>query len=293
MSKIFFKEKTYSRYRDYRKEYVKEQDKINVSGILQKDDSSIKDVRKKISEYLDSYPIDLFSGTEFNKESFINYVLENINETPKTPDDIARVMFVSKFRKLTGRQGTDEKSQIEYITKLCADIFTKPSINVSKLSVAGKNAKYIKDGLIVDNNVKKKNPNIRSLDIGMTYSFKNKHLNFYGMLKYTAGNGGGQNQTYQEVEDSCKEFKNLKEANTILLTILDGDYYNQDRFKFLIENYKTKTHKILKSDKIIQVLIPIIKNWLDLNFGKNNKDVIKEKERLDSIRISDRIRLNK
>ena len=122
------------------------------------------------------------------------------------------------FAKDPTKQGIHEKTAKEYLRQLPIDDF-------KKLPTSGNGAYFItSDGVICKG---MENPPTKSLD----FFWKFAGFEWYITHKYTKASGGSQDNQFNDVKNTINLWqKGGARKNQILVAIVDGDYYTDNKF---------------------------------------------------------------
>ena len=158
-------------------------------------------------------------------------------------------MFAAHFAKEPRRTSIHEKIASKWLTKHLSNF------SFRKLSPSGSNALYIsREGQIMPSNLARK-PS-KSLD----FTWKIKEHTFYAMHKYTKEDGGHQSSQFREMQDLLSNFQRSQEKNVVLIVIVDGPYYNENRMHML--NQMTRGMEPKSFACHIEDIPEIIKDYL-------------------------------
>lgn len=214
-----------------------------------------------------------------------NYLIKRLQD-----DEIFASNFIIDFKKQNPYEPFVEK----YFLFLDTDL--KLITNFKHLPVSGPTAKYVYNGLICDESIK---VNVQvtppSVDFIWEYKYKNKIMIFYASHKYTQGTGTAQKNQMRDLETFLDHsLLSASTNNDYFLAIMDGNYYTDYNYPNyigapkpkVIEHIKntkeSKKCKIATSYNLIEIIILMIKSWLNENFSK--EETIKEIEKLDIIK---------
>ena len=116
--------------------------------------------------------------------------------------------------------------------------------NVEKLPAGGKKAIYLEKGKVVD--VATKSPwNVsKSLDFKIELGGQT----FLICHKYTAQEGGAQDNQYADVQSLLLQARGCQKAHVI--AVCDGAYYNNERMKNLKKHFTTKKVHVCNSETL-------------------------------------------
>ena len=162
---------------------------------------------KKIETYSDHFK---YTSTE---------IVEKIRNDP---------MFAAHFAKEPRRQGVHEKLASKWLDEIeCVS-------NFQVLPKSGANALYVDS----DGEVRKilQNPKSKSLDFMWTTG----KTTCYAMHKYTKQSGGDQDNQFKEMEALLRRFFECRDESCILIVIVDGPYYTDNKMASL--QTITRTH---------------------------------------------------
>ena len=130
-------------------------------------------------------------------------------------------MFAATFAKAPNKTTLHEKMAAKWLKK---ELVLNDSIS---LPSSGRNAFYIKnDGVIEKNDARKIT---KSLD----FQWQVGDITFYAMHKYTHEQGGNQDNQFDEMKATLNAFQNVTNINQVLIVIVDGQYYNQEKMREL------------------------------------------------------------
>lgn len=226
-----------------------------------------KEIMKKAkNEYLRNQVV---YKTNFPTEKdFVDYVLLEVKKLkPDNP------FVLSRFMEDVYKQNIAELQQIEFIKNYFGNIFINnynSNINdaIIKLPTGGKKSLFPKDGNIT--NIRTKDT--KSIDLFMVYTFNNDKINIYASLKHTEGVGGEQDNQFNDLKTTGKEFKKINNPNILTLCIVSGSYYERNNYKKVNElqsiSDSSSNFNVYISD-VGHVLIKYIVNWLG---GKENSE---------------------
>jgi len=139
-----------------------------------------------------------------------NFSVKQIKEMILNDDFIA-----SFFIKEPGRQNISENAIAEYISNIAGvEDFVNHGSSVNLFVINGKITE-------------KREPGIKSIDY--TWNWNGRKV--YASQKYTAENGGAQDNQYNDILSFLKNSQGNEEH--IFIAIIDGDYYNNFRTKEL------------------------------------------------------------
>ena len=171
------------------------------------------------------------------------------------------------------KQNISESSQLSYLKKYSGIILNNnySSIdNIEKLPTSGSRAIYIKNGYISNT----KSSISKSVDLKITYNFRNKHCIFYAAMKYISSNGGHQDNQFNDIILINQQFIKIKNPDIFTLSILDGEYFSKNNKKKLTDlnnKFKTDRNVCLTSEEVGNYLISCIIKWLDETFRADSK----------------------
>jgi len=179
---------------------------------LQKRKENIKILRKEINEKWVEEKIQNY----INDFPFLNYDIKSLKKQILENDLIA-----SFFIKKPNRQNITEKffaSKIKEIEGV-NNFINYPSIV----------KKFLYKGEIIE----KKKDLSKSID----YYFDYRGIECYATQKYTKGNGGMQDNQYN---DLIHFIDNIRENKNLYIVLIDGSYYTEKKVKKLKEQNKAK-----------------------------------------------------
>lgn len=132
---------------------------------------------------------------------------------------------------------------------------------------------------------------IKSIDFHWKYMFNGKELNFYASHKYTFEDGGAQDNQFNDVLAYNLEAKKCNNPDIYFFSITDGEYYLKPYHKdktfsgSKLEYYKEKStgerNGATNTNNLLPDMIPIIKQWLENNFRKEEYE--KEMNKLNYV----------
>ena len=131
-------------------------------------------------------------------------------------------MFAAHFTKAPKRTKFHKKVAHDWLNQ-------KLGLMVAPLHSRGKNAFFVTSNGEIKKINGRKPPSLRALDFMWG---KNGNI-FYAMHKYTEGTGGAQSQNSIQMETALKNFENNNDPNIVLIVIVDGSYYDEDRMREL------------------------------------------------------------
>lgn len=168
--------------------------------------------------------------------------------------------------------------------------------NFKHLPVSGPTAKYVYNGLIMDESIKtsvQETP--PSVDFIWNYKFKDKSMNFYASHKYTHGEGSAQKNQMRDLETFLDHsLKSVLTNNNFFIAIMDGNYYTDYSYPNYTANPKPKIidHikktrqnekcKVATSFSLIDTIIDMVEKFLRDNFDLG--DISYELLKLDTLR---------
>lgn len=172
------------------------------SRLLAKD----SDLMKRISTYLDRFG---YSQTEVEKKI------------------LSDPMFAAHFAKEPRRTGLHQKEAAQWLKEL--DTVSE----FLELPAWGSGALYVtSDGEIQSGEILKGSKPSKSLD----FRWLTGSVICYAMHKYTREGGGNQDSQYKEMRDILRNFQSCSDQGCMLIVIVDGPYYTQQKMKDL-RNY--------------------------------------------------------
>lgn len=214
-----------------------------------------------------------------------NYLIKKLQE-----DQALASNFIVDFKKQNPYETFVEK----YFKYLDTDI--KLISNFKHLPVSGPTAKYVYNGLIQNDKIKK---NVQetppSVDFVWDYSFKGKLMHFYASHKYTHGEGTAQKNQMRDLETFLDHSLKSVTNNNYFIAIMDGNYYTNsiypnynaipkpkviDHIKSMRENEKCK---VATSLTLIDTIIDLIESFLKSNF--DYEGVKDELEKLHLLKV--------
>lgn len=159
-------------------------------------------------------------------------------------------LFRSLFLPEVSRQNVFEKAFFAYLM----DTFGIES--VVKLQTVGNNALFLDDGRVVSAVQKSDDNRSKSIDFELFVD----GTRFLISHKYTENEGGAQDNQYTDVHLFLQEAKSLKEAHTVCIAVVDGDYYKRNgRLQFLQKKYNSKNVKVITSEKLAWLIKSLTK----------------------------------
>lgn len=178
---------------------------------------------RQVTDRLSKQDIHILKRVETYIDRF-GYTLNEVSEKI-----CADPMFASHFAKEPRRTGFHERVAAEWINEIeCV-------ANFATLPKAGVHAYYVtSDGEI---RIGLKHRPSKSLD----FKWGVGDTKCYAMHKYTKEGGGNQDSQFNEMIDILKKFHSCPHQDTILLVVVDGAYYTQERMEKLITH--TRTHR--------------------------------------------------
>ena len=140
-------------------------------------------------------------------------------------------MFAAHFAKEPRRTSLHQKAAAKWLDML-------PSVTQFRsLPPSGKKALYItSDGEIQSGEILKHGKPSKSLD----FMWLTGSIICYAMHKYTKEGGGNQDSQYKEMLALLKNFLSCGEEGIILIIIVDGPYYTENKMNELRKN--TRDH---------------------------------------------------
>ena len=164
------------------------------------------------------------SDADFTKE--MNRTVRTISDRTGLAESQIRSEIISNeayFRTVllptVEKQGYHEKALIKY-----AQSNKVPSlVEVESLNNRGAGALWIEDGKVVDSNAYTKK--VKSIDFKGIVKAGNKSVDVYGICKYTAGDGGAQDNQAADVRYSLQEVDT--DSDFLVIATLDGSYWDK------------------------------------------------------------------
>ena len=251
---ILFRNKLFSRFEPFRKNYLEAKREENIKLALSRKKKEIDRVKEMIKNDWEDYEFYL-KQTYLSYSNFETITLNNyLNGDPMT---------VLNYIKSERKQGVDEEAQFKYIDSEFSEVVGKNNIQKVKKS----DKMYFINNKIVyaasKDEIKTKYKSLaKSIDLKINYPLLGKTFTGIGTLKYTSGEGGSQDNQFTDIENTNIEFVKSTDKNLYTFTIVGGDHYNESRFKYLIKTYKTDRNKIVSVDKFGYVLIKCILDWI-------------------------------
>lgn len=156
----------------------------------------------------------------------------------------------------------------------------------------GKGALYVENGHIVPEAGRSPESCEKSIDLQMVYTFAGKELKIYATHKYTAQEGGSQDNQYSDVITTLDGACGSTDPDTVIAAILDGPYYQRpsrsardggSRIEHLKKERQSRQDRILVTDHahFCTACIPFIRDWLAAGFPE--EQIQEETARLDAL----------
>lgn len=204
-------------------------------------------------------------------------------------DEAFASSFIVDFKK----QNPYEPFVENYFAFLDKDI--KLIHNFMHLPVSGAHAKYVYNGLICGEDMKKSvKITPPSVDFIWEYHFKDKKMNFYASHKYTQGSGTAQKNQMKDLEHFLDHSLQSASPNDYFIALMDGNYYTDYPYPNYVDNPKPKIIEHIKDTKqnkkckvctsinLIETLIELIEKWLMEKF--TIEEIKEEFEKLEIIK---------
>ena len=165
--------------------------------------------------------------------------------------------------------------------------------NFKHLPVSGPSAKYIYNGLVCGEEIKKKvTETPPSVDFVWNYSFNGKEINFYASHKYTHGAGTAQKNQMKDLEKFLDNSLKSVSANEYFIAIMDGNYYTDSYYPNYSGSHKPRVIEHIKNTRqnnkckvatsydLVKIIIELIVYFLETNFEDSQT-----KEELEKLNI--------
>lgn len=132
---------------------------------------------------------------------------------------------------------------------------------------------------------------MKSIDFTWNYHYKDKTLKFYATHKHTSEDGGAQDNQFNDVKEFNSNAMVCDDNNIYFFSITDGAYYSRkyvkdkdfegSRLEYYNYKFKGKRNKATKTNDLLQDMIPVIIEWLEMNFDSD--EIIEEKAKLEHV----------
>lgn len=143
-------------------------------------------------------------------------------------------MFAAHFAKEPRRTGLHQKEAAKWLQEL--DTVSEFQV----LPPSGKRALYVtSDGEIQSGEILKGAKPSKSLD----FRWLTGTVICYAMHKYTREGGGNQDSQYKEMRDLLRNFQSCSDQEYVLIVIVDGPYYTQQRMDQLRNDTRLRPPK--------------------------------------------------
>lgn len=192
------------------------------------DNRRIKNVNNFLNEVETARTI---TQLPLDAQTRINNDAKRMNDDPNA---IFREMKKSErlarnYAKSTTKQNHAEKYQISIIERQFKSTtdFEKITGNV-----------YVENGSIKTVRTRKEST---SIDTAYTY----KGVNLYSTLKFTTGQGGGQDRQFGNVLNFLTEGSKSRSNNNLFIAVLDGTYYTPRVIEDLKDRFSNKSNIII------------------------------------------------
>lgn len=206
-------------------------------------------------------------------DSYIKYCKDQL----AADDTNTAILYVKDdMRQSTNTEGAQIEYMKTYFSKILNNSYASGD-QIQKLSNSGKGALYISKGNITSI---RPSGTVKSIDFKIQYNFREKCCMFYGTLKFTENSGGHQDNQFNDVQETNREFVKIEDPNIYTLSVLDGKYYtsgNEKKINQINRYYQTERNKAMKCDKVGEYLIESIIKWIKYTFREEtDPNVVKE-----------------
>lgn len=248
-TRVQFDERLFSGFDDF---YRAQRDKIQINNINDAINGKCdKDIEKRARNLYKDWA---YAKNNYTEDAFVQTSLDAVHNK----ETFALGIYVKSDKK----QNSAEECQTNYIEdkfKGLVDVFGLPKSGTSSLFISSSGS------------IGKTKGTTKSLDIKLSYSYSGKTLEIYGTLKHIDNYGGAQDNQFNDLIATNKDFIKNTDPNIYTLTIYSGTYFKPKKVSAL-KVYENSQNKVSQIDDLENVLKDIIISWLQINFPDTSLD---------------------